>query len=86
MSDLTRRGFVRSSAGAAAGVTVMGAFGVGDADAKRKATHGHPVVAWLGDPRDGTITIMKGDREVTIHDHALAAKIANAAPHGQARR
>ena len=79
MDDLTRRSFVRSSAGAAAGVTAMGAFGVGEADAKRAATHEHPVVAWLGDPRDGKITIMKGDREVTIHDHKLAAKIANAA-------
>jgi hypothetical protein len=79
MDDLTRRSFVRGSAGAAVGVSAMGVFGVGEADAKRTATHAHPVVAWLGDPRDGKITIMKGDREVTIHDHALAAKIANAA-------
>jgi hypothetical protein len=79
MSDVTRRSFVRSSAGAAAGVTAIGVFGAGEADAKRTATHEHPVVAWLGNPRDGTITIMKGHREVTIHDHALAAKIANAA-------
>ena len=76
MSELTRRGFVRSSAGAAAGMAAVGAFGVADADAKKRATHSHPVVAWLGDPRDGTITIMSGDGEVTIHDHALAAKIA----------
>ena len=79
MSDLTRRSFVRSSAGAAAGVTATGVFGVGEAEAKHKAPTAHPVVAWLGDPRDGKITIMKGDREVTIHDRALAAKIANAA-------
>lgn len=79
MSDVTRRSFVQSSAGVAAGVTAMGVFGVGEADAKRQATDAHPVVAWLGDPRDGTITIMKGDREVTIRDHGLAAKIANAA-------
>jgi hypothetical protein len=76
MSELTRRGFVRSSAGAAAGIAAVGAFGVTDADGKKQATHSHPVIAWLGDPRDGTITIMSGDGEVTIHDHALAAKIA----------
>jgi hypothetical protein len=79
MDEVTRRGFVQSSAGAAAGVATYGAFGVADADAKdpkKRATHEHPVVAWLGDPRDGTITIMSGKREVTIHDHALAAKIA----------
>ncbi len=82
MSELTRRTFVRSSAGAAAGVATMGAFGVADADAKKRdthkrATHSHPVVAWLGDPKDGKITIMSGSREVTIHDHALAAKLAH---------
>ena len=79
MSDVTRRGFVRSSAGAAAGVTTLGVLSVGEADAKQRAKHHHPVVAWIGDPRDGKITIMKGDREVTIRDHALAARIANAA-------
>lgn len=79
MDDVTRRTFVRTSAGAAAGVTATGVFGVAEADAKHKVPHHHPVVAWLGDPRDGKITIMKGDREVTIRDHALAAKIANAA-------
>ena len=77
MSELTRRTFVRTSAGAAAGVATMGALGVTDADAKKRATHSHPVVAWLGDPKDGKITIMSGSREVTIHDHALAAKLAH---------
>ena len=80
MSDLTRRGFVTSSAGAAAGITTLGAFGVQGADAKtHHPKHSHPVVAWIGNPRDGKITVMSGDREVTIHDHSLAAKIANAA-------
>ena len=60
-------------------MTATGVFGVAEADAKHKAPHHHPIVAWLGDPRDGKITIMKGDREVTIHDHKLAARIANAA-------
>ena len=68
MSDVTRRHFVRSSAGAAAGVTAMGVLGVGAADAKRTATPAHPVVAWIGNPRAGR-----------IRDHALAARIANAA-------
>jgi len=79
MTDVTRRSFVRHSAGTAVGVSAMGLFGVSEAEAKRRPPHGHPIVAWLGDPRDGKITIMKGAHEVTIHDHALAAKIANAA-------
>jgi hypothetical protein len=79
MSDLTRRGFVKSSAGAAVGMTAIGALDVGEADAKGHATHKHPVVAWIGDPRDGKITVMSGKREVTIRDHKLAARIARAA-------
>ncbi len=85
MSELTRRGFVRSSAGVAAGLTAMGALDVGEADAKKHETHahhahhGHPVVAWIGDPRNGKITVMSGKREVTIRDRKLAARIARAA-------
>ncbi len=80
MSDLTRRGFVATSAGAAASITTLGALGVGEADAKsHHPTHAHPIVAWIGNPQDGHITVMRGDREVTIHDHALAARLANAA-------
>ena len=80
MSDLTRRTFVTGSAGAAASITALGTLGVGAADAKRHhPTHSHPVVAWIGNPQDGKITVMRGDREVTIHDRALAAKLANAA-------
>jgi len=85
MSDLTRRAFVRSSAGAAAGLTAIGALGVGEADAKptkhpahkaQKHSDSNSVVAWLGNPHDGRITIMAGQHEVTIHDHTLAAEIA----------
>ena len=86
MSDLTRRGFVRSSAGAAAGLTAIGALGVGEADATttkhhpphkaKKHSDSNSVVAWIGDPHNGRITIMAGKHEVTIHDHNLAAEIA----------
>ena len=79
MSDLTRRTFVKSSAGAAAGISALGALGVGEADAKEHPKHSHPVVAWIGDPHNGKITVMRGKHEVTIHDHKLAAKLANAA-------
>ncbi|MFZ0091966.1 MAG: twin-arginine translocation signal domain-containing protein [Solirubrobacteraceae bacterium] len=79
MSDLTRRGFVKTSAGAAVGMTAIGALDVGEADAKKHAAHSHPIVAWIGDPRNGKITVMKGKHEVTIRDHKLAARIARAA-------
>lgn len=79
MSDLTRRGFVRSSAGAAAGITAIGAIGVGQADADAPAGSSHPVVAYVRDPRSGEIAFMSGDREVTVRDRKLAAQIARAA-------
>ncbi len=79
MSDLTRRGFVRNSAGAAAGITAIGALGVGQAEADAPAAGSHPVVAYVRNPRSGEIAVMSGDREVTVHDRQLAAQIARAA-------
>ncbi len=81
MSDLTRRGFVRSSAGAAAGITAIGALGVSqaDADATAPGPGSTPVVAYVRDLRSGEIALMSGDREVTVRDRKLAAQIARAA-------
>jgi hypothetical protein len=81
MSELTRRGFVRSSAGVGAGITAIGALGVGQgsADAKSAAIGSHPVVAYVRDPRSGEIALMSGGREVTVRDRKLAAQIARAA-------
>jgi hypothetical protein len=82
MSDLTRRGFVKNSAAATAGITVIGALLAEHADA-------HPagvgrdgntaVVAYVRDPRKGDISVLTGDREVHVHDRKLAAAIARAA-------
>jgi hypothetical protein len=79
MSDVTRRKFVKTSAGAAIGLAATGAFEVGEADAKQGAAHSRPIVAWIGDPKDGKITVMSGKREVTIRDRKLVAQIARAA-------
>ena len=81
MDDVTRRGFVRSSAGAAAMLAAAGTVGAAEAQADEHGHHhhAHPIVAWIGDPRDGKVTVMSGDREVTIRDHALVGRIARAA-------
>ena len=80
MSDLTRRGFVRSSAGAAAGVTAFGALVAPDgASAHGADPDSGPVVAYITDVRSGAIAVMSGDREVVIHDRNLAAQIARVA-------
>lgn len=80
MTDLTRRGFVKNSAGAAAGMTVIGGLVAEHADATDAAAAGsEPVVAYVKDPGKGEISVMAGDREVTIHDPKLAARITRAA-------
>jgi hypothetical protein len=70
MSD-TRRAFVKRSATAAVGATVLGALMAGEADASTS----EPVVAYV---HDGQISIMTGEREVTVRDRKLAAQIVRA--------
>ena len=79
MSDLTRLGFVKSSAGAAAGLTVIGTLVTSQAEADTGPVGSEPVVAYVKNPRTGEISLMSGDREVFIHDPKLAAKLARAA-------
>jgi hypothetical protein len=79
MSDLTRRGFVKSSAAATAGITMIGALLADQADAHAGESGSRAVVAYVRDPRKGEISVLRGDREVRIHDRKLAAAIARAA-------
>ncbi len=82
MSDLTRRGFVKNSAAATAGITVIGALLSEQADATTGGAGGdgnNAVVAYVRDPRKGDISVLTGDREVHVHDRKLAAAIAHAA-------
>lgn len=84
MSDLTRRGFVKTSAGTAAGLATVGVLGVSaSADAstghEAEETGSKPVVAYVKDPRKGEIAVMSGDREVVIRDRKLASQISRAA-------
>jgi hypothetical protein len=67
----TRRTFVKRSASAAIGATVVGALIAGEADAHTS----EPVVAYV---HDGHISIMTGEREVTVRDRKLAAQIIRA--------
>ena len=75
MSELTRLGFVKSSAAAAAGMTVFGALLTEDANAQAGE---EPVVAYVSDPRKGEISVMRGDHEVKVRDKKLAARLYGA--------
>jgi len=78
MSDSTRRGFVKNSTAAAAGMTVVGALVAEQADAKAVAGSG-PVVAYIRNPRTREISVMAGEREVKLQDRKIAARLARAA-------
>jgi hypothetical protein len=67
----TRRAFVKRSATAAVGATMIGALVAGEADASTS----EPVVAYV---HDGKISIMTGEREVTVRDRKLASQIVRA--------
>jgi hypothetical protein len=77
MSASTRRGFIKNSAVAAAGMTAVGTIVTHQAEADAVAG-ADPVVAYVSNPRKGEISVMTGDREVTVHDRKLAASIVRA--------
>jgi hypothetical protein len=79
MSDLTRRAFVKRSAATAAGMTVIGAIAAEAADADSSAVGSEPVVAYVSDPRNGEISVMKGELEFKLRDRKLAKDIVRAA-------
>jgi hypothetical protein len=72
VSEQTRRVFVKRSAGAALGATVIGALMATEAEAR---TSSEAVVAYV---HDGKVSVMTGDREVTVRDRKLAAQIVRA--------
>ena len=75
MSSTTRRAFVQNSAAAAAGMTALGAIVAAQADAETVG-HSAPVVAYVKDARKGEITVMSGDRTVSVRDRQLAARLS----------
>jgi hypothetical protein len=77
MNAVTRRGFVKNSAAAAAGMTAVGAIVAQQADAD-VVSEAEPVVAFVSNPRQGEISVMTGEREVTVRDPKLAASIVRA--------
>ncbi len=80
MSDLTRLGFVKSSVGAAVGMTAIGSIVASQAEASDDIPAGsEAVLAFVKDPSKGEISVLSGDREVIVHDRSLAAKISRAA-------
>jgi anti-sigma factor ChrR (cupin superfamily) len=79
VADLTRRRFVKNTAGTVAGMTAIGALVAEDAEARESVAGADPVVAYVSDPGKGEISLMSGDREVVVRDRKLAAQIVRKA-------
>ncbi len=79
MGEITRLGFMKSSVGAAAGLTVVGSLTAAKADADQSPLGKESVVAYVRNPASGEISVMVGDREVIVHDRQLAARLSRAA-------
>lgn len=83
MAEHSRRAFIRGAGVTAAAATVAVMVpGVASAASKPKSDDdGSPtpegaVVAYVKDAKAGSITVMRGEREVQITDKALARKLA----------
>jgi hypothetical protein len=84
MAEHSRRAFIRGAGVTAAAATVAVMVpGVASAASKSSAPadDGSPtpdgsVVAFVKDAKAGSITVMRGEREVQITDKALARKLA----------
>jgi nitrous oxide reductase len=81
----SRRGFLALAGAGAAGAalaTAGPAIAAGATDTTKTAAPARsdgPLVAHVRDARTGEIAVMVGEREVVVHDRALAARLARIA-------
>ncbi len=84
MADLTRRGFITTSAGAAAGLATVGVAGgaiaaaLGSAGANVAAHAEDTLVAYVRPGSNGEVTVVTGSREVTYRDAGLVRRLQKA--------
>jgi Ubiquitinol-cytochrome C reductase Fe-S subunit TAT signal len=90
MPDSTRRSFLIATGAGAAAVGVAAAL-PGSAAASSAAAESRtlpsgaqPLVAHVADPGSGSLTLLVGERELTVHDPELVARLARAASGGAA--
>ncbi len=85
MAGLTRRGFITTSAGAAAGLATAGVAGgaisaaLGSSAGNLVAAHApDTLVAYVRPGSSGEVTVVTGDREVTYRDAGLVRRLQKA--------
>jgi len=80
MTDPSRRGFLFLAGAGAAAVTTAtiapAASAVQQREDDQPMTVEGPLVAYVSDLRRGEVSVMMGEREVLVQDHALCASLA----------
>jgi len=79
MSEVSRRGFIGASVGAAAGAATLGPLGVAATLGITAPVAAGAVVAFIRPGSTGEVSLMVGEREVTVHDAVLVSRILKAA-------
>ena len=92
-SGVTRLSFIKSSAGAAAGMAVVGVPAAAQAQEENgvetepsTVTPQEPVTAYVRDPSRGEVTVLSGTGEKTYRDRALVRRMMAAAPQDKRTR
>ena len=90
MSNVSRRSFLRNSAGVATGAVIaatpLAAAAAGDQEQLGTVTEPsapaprEPVMAYVRDARRGEVTVLAGTAETTYRDPALVKRLLAAAP------
>src|SRR4029077_10233880 len=78
MRAVTRRGFIGSSVGAAAGAATLGPMGVAPSLGIAAPLAAGAVLALIRPGSRGEISFMVGEREITVDDPALVSRILKA--------
>ncbi len=80
MNEPSRRGFLAIAGASAATIGVASVATAADAKpAVAPSGHTDPLVAYVRDAHTGEVAVLVGEREVVVHDHDLAARIARVA-------
>jgi hypothetical protein len=84
MSESTRRNFLIASGAAAVGVAAAlpgtaSAAAAGKQVAGKPSKDAEPLVAHVGDPSTGMVSLFVADRELVLHDPDLVARLTRAA-------
>ena len=82
MITSSRRNFLKSATAVTGGAVLAAGLGSTGAHADPESSapaHATPFVAWVNDPKAGTVTVLVDHHELVITDKKLARKLAQAA-------